>query len=220
MLNIFFPRLCNGCQGRLLKHEELICTRCRHELPLACFHKFDDPFMLNLFYGRIPVNYATSLIHFQKKGITQELMHNLKYRKQEALSSFFGKWLGADLSEHSGFRSVDLVVPVPLDRKKLKQRGYNQVSGFGSELAKALQVPFREDVLIKESAATSQVFKKRVGRFESDALFKVQNQNELNQRHVLLVDDIVTTGATLEKCALELLKAKDVQLSIATIAVA
>ena len=173
-----------------------------------------------MFYGRVPISHATALLHFQKKGITQEMMHNLKYRGQQKLSGFFGTWLGAELAQHSGYKSVEMVIPVPLDRKKLKQRGYNQVTGFGLKIAEALEVPFREDLLLKEAAATSQVFKKRIGRFESEALFTVRDTSDLNNRHILLVDDIVTTGATLEKCAIELLKGSRVQLSIATIAVA
>ena len=172
----------------------------------------------NKFYGRFLVQNATALINFQKRGITQELLHNLKYRGKKEISSFFGKWLGAELAEIPTYREIDLVIPVPLHKQKLKKRGYNQVEGFGKEIAAALNIPYKDDILIKVSKTGSQVFKTRMLRFEAEEVFTVQNLDQINNKHVLLVDDIITTGATLEKCALQLLKAENVKISIATIA--
>lgn len=146
------------------------------------------------------------------------MMHNLKYRGQKELSYFFGKWLGAELAEISAYQEIQMVIPVPLHKQKLKKRGYNQVEGFGVELAKALKVPYRDDILIKVSKTGSQVFKTRMLRFEAEEVFTVQKLEEIKNHHLLLVDDIITTGATLEKCALQLLKGENVKISIATIA--
>lgn len=176
--------------------------------------------MKNLFYGRIPLEQATALLQFQKKGLTQKLLHELKYRGGESIGDLFGKWLGAELTQQHEYSSIKLVIPVPLDRKKRKKRGYNQVSAFGGALATALKVPFREDILIKKVSGGSQVFKKRWGRFENEGKFLVQDCTLIKDKHVLLVDDIVTTGATMEKCAKELLKGEGVKLSIASIAIA
>ncbi|NND62875.1 MAG: ComF family protein [Flavobacteriaceae bacterium] len=220
MLNILFPRMCNGCKQSLLKNEEIICANCRHNLPLACFHRYKDPEMKSVFYGRFPVENATSLIRFQKKGITQQILHNLKYRGREEISGFFGKWLGAELSEEKEYQHIDLVIPVPLHKKKLKKRGYNQVSGFGAQIARKLGVPFREDILVKISKTKSQVFKKRLMRFGTESVFEVQNNQSIKGKHLLLVDDIVTTGATLENCAQKLMENNSVKLSVATIAIA
>lgn len=220
MLNVLFPKFCNGCRSRLVKQESILCMQCRHDLPLACFHRSNDNTLKNLFYGRVDLEQATALIHFQKKGITQELMHNLKYRGQKDISNFFGKWLGAELKQYPQFHSITQVIPVPLHAKKLKKRGYNQVTGFGREIADQLGVPFREDILRKISQNASQVFKKRWGRFEGDELFTIQDKAALKDQHVLLVDDIVTTGATIEKCALKILEGENVKLSVATIAIA
>jgi predicted amidophosphoribosyltransferase len=121
--------------------------------------------MKNLFYGRFPLENATALVMFQKKGPTQEVLHNLKYRGQKEIAAFFGKWLGAELTKNPSYTSIDLVIPVPLHKKKLKKRGYNQVTGFGEEIAKCLNVPFYEDILLKVSQTDSQVFKKRIMRF-------------------------------------------------------
>jgi len=220
MLNLLFPKVCSGCGSLLLKTEIVICTQCRNNLPMACYHRTANDAMKDVFYGRFEVQNATALLQFQKKGITQELLHNLKYRGQEKISSFFGKWLGEELSSNDSYAGVDMVIPVPLHKQKLKKRGYNQVSGFGREVAAALNVPFREDLLLKISKTNSQVFKKRLTRIAVEEIFTVHSPEIIANKHILLVDDIVTTGATLENCALQLHKSENVTISVATIAIA
>lgn len=220
MLNLLFPKVCAGCKQQLLKQEDVLCIECVHSLPIASFHKTGNSGLKDKFYGRFLVQNATALAYFQKRGLTQQLLHNLKYRGRKEISYFFGKWLGAELSEIDCYKEIDLVIPVPLHKQKLKKRGFNQVEGFGKEIAKALNVPYRDDVLIKISKSGSQVFKTRILRFEAEEVFSIQNLEAINNKHVLLVDDIITTGATLEKCALQLLKGENVSISIATIAVA
>lgn len=220
MLNLLFPRICGGCRTPLLKSEKVICTQCRNNLPILCHHRTNSQEMKNVFYGRVALRNATAVLQFQKKGITQQLLHNLKYRGQENISSFFGKWLGSELAETESFSDIDMVVPVPLHKQKLKKRGYNQVSGFGKEIAIALGVPFDENVLLKTSKADSQVFKGRFKRYASEEIFTLTSPETISNKHILLVDDIVTTGATLENCAQQLLKSENVTLSVATIAIA
>ncbi|MCG2418037.1 ComF family protein [Aequorivita sp. F47161] len=220
MLNLLFPKVCVGCKQLLLKGEEVLCLECIHSLPLAGFHKTGSSLLKDKFYGRFIVKNATAIVYFQKRGLTQELLHNLKYRGRSEISNFFGKWLGAELAEIASYKNVDVVIPVPLHKQKLKKRGYNQVEGFGKEIARALNIPYRDDVLIKISKSGSQVFKTRILRFETEEVFTTQNLQTIANKHILLVDDIITTGATLEKCALQLLKAKNVSISIATIATA
>ena len=127
MLNLIFPKVCSGCETPLSEGEKILCIKCRHHIPLANFHNFDNDFQKNKFYGRFPVVNASALIQFQKRGLTQELMHNLKYRGQKELSSFFGEWLGAELCDNPKYREFTMVIPVPLHKQKLKKRGYNQV---------------------------------------------------------------------------------------------
>jgi len=176
--------------------------------------------MKNIFYGKIPVENATAIIKFQKRGMTQELLHKLKYKGGKQISSFFGKWLGAELAKNNNYKGVDVVIPVPLHKQKLKKRGYNQVEGFGKEIANALRIPYKDKVLIKVSKTKSQVFKQRFTRFQSEEVFTIQHPEIIENKHILLVDDIITTGATLENCALQLLKSEHVKLSLATIAIA
>lgn len=218
MLNLLFPRVCVGCDSAISASESYLCVSCRHRLPVTNFHKSGNDILKNKFYGRFPIVHATALFHFQQRGLTQRLMHQMKYRGVKELSSLFGKWLGAELAEIQEFQQIQVVIPVPLHKQKLKKRGYNQVEGFGRELALALQVPYRDDILIKISKTGSQVFKTRILRFDAEEVFSVQNLDEIKNLHVLLVDDIITTGATLENCALQLLKGENIKISVATIA--
>lgn len=219
MLNLLFPKLCNGCKALLSSYETVLCTHCRHNLPLICHHRNHNDAMKKMLYGRVPIANATALLQFQKRGITQEILHNLKYRKQEEISFFFGKWLGAELAESPNYKQIDMVIPVPLHKKKQKKRGYNQVAGFGLEIAKALNIPYHDDILLKKTNTNSQVFKKRLTRFGANEVFELNSPVAIENAHILLVDDIVTTGATLESCATQLLKAKNVTISLATIAI-
>lgn len=219
MLNVLFPKVCSACNGMLSKNETVLCVSCRHHLPLAAYHQTNNSTMKDFFYGRVPVVAATALLKFQKKGNTQALLHNLKYRGEEELSYFFGQWLGAELANTNAFKNIDIVIPVPLHKSKLSQRGFNQVAGFGKEIAAALNVPYKDDILIKTSRTDSQVFKGRFKRIQDDAVFRVANTTAIQNKHILLVDDIVTTGATLESCATQLLAANGSRISFATIAI-
>lgn len=220
MLNILFPKLCGGCNSKLLKGENTLCASCIHALPVLGHHYTDSTAMKNAFYGRVPIEQATALLKFNKKGITQELLHNLKYRGRENIGVFFGTWLGAELAEIESYTSIDCIIPVPIHKLKKRKRGYNQVTGFGLEISKALQKPFIEDVLLKTNKTKSQVFKQRFTRFENPEVFSIHNNEKIMEKHVLLVDDIITTGATLENCANQLLMAGASKISLATIAMA
>ena len=219
-LDLLFPRLCNFCETALLPSEKTLCTRCLHALPLTHNHLESGNETDKIFYGRIPVENATSLLLFEKKGMTQKLIHNLKYKGQEEIGSFFGKWLGEELKSEQRFQEITAVIPVPLHKAKLRKRGYNQVEKFGREIAHALQVPYIDQVLLKKSASSTQTIKKRIARWGSiGETFVIENHDSLENAHVLLVDDLVTTGATLEACSEKLLQIPGIKISIATMAV-
>jgi len=220
MLNLFFPNICRGCHKELIEGEKEICSICRHNLPIAGFHKNGSTEMSDIFYGRIPVVHATALFYFKKNNITQKFVHALKYKKAKRIGLIFGEWLGEELAECKEYQDINAIIPVPLHKKKLRQRGYNQVAGFGEKIALALQKPYIDDVLVKITPTTSQVFKERISRiFTNEEVFAVQNASKIENKHILLVDDIITTGATLEACAKKLLQIKGVKLSFATIAI-
>ena len=160
-------------------------------------------------------------MRFEKKGITQQLIHNLKYKGHEDVGLFLGKWLGAELKTVNEYKSINMVIPVPLHKKKLKKRGYNQVAKFAQEIAKQLEVEYVDDVLIKITNVSSQVTKNRFNRWvNNEELFTIQNKEKINNKHVLLVDDIITTGATMEACIAVLNKVDNVKISVASMAIA
>ncbi|MHA6279199.1 ComF family protein [Salinimicrobium sp. CAU 1759] len=219
-INLLYPKLCHGCDSSLKSNEHILCTSCLHSLPVADHHLEKDNPVEKIFYGRIPVENATALLLFEKKGMVQKLIHSLKYRGHEEIGSFLGLWLGSELKQIPDWKKVTMVIPVPLHKKKLKIRGYNQVTGFGREIAKALEVPYRDDILLKVNATKTQTLKKRLARWGSiDETFIVKETFLLENAHILLIDDLVTTGATLEACAQKLLKIPQLKISIATMAV-
>ncbi len=221
LLNFLYPKRCTCCTAILDQYEALICTSCRHRLPLTNFHKFNDASLKKVFYGRLPLKLGTALFYFEKKGPIQELMHNLKYRDQDNISGFLGNWLGTELANEVAYQKIDIIIPVPLHPNKLRKRGYNQVAGFGKQLAEKLQATYDDTVLHKIKDTKTQVFKNRSARNdEIYTAFGISNYEDLIGKHILLVDDIITTGATLESCGLTLLQIPKITLSIAAMAIA
>jgi ComF family protein len=220
LLNLFFPEVCRACSNHLSDNELQICTNCRHDLPLTNFHSDTENAVHKMLYGRVKLEQATALLHFSKKGIVQQLMHNLKYRGHEDIGQLLGEWLGEELKTLDGYSNIDVVIPVPLHKQKLKLRGFNQVDKFGIALAEALQVDFNDTVLIKTTHTKTQVFKDRMKRNSNETTnFKVINGGVLENKHILIVDDIITTGATIEDCANRLLEINNIKLSLATMSI-
>jgi competence protein ComFC len=217
--HLFYPKLCVNCEKQLLQNEIVLCTFCRHDLPLTNFTSYRDNKVVKTFYGRIAVEKGFSLLFFRKKGITKKIIHELKYRGNEEIGVFFGNWLGEILLENNQFSDIDYLIPVPLHSKKLKERGYNQVTKFGETLSYHLKTPMIADNLIRTSASKTQTLKARFERFNNtDTIFHLKDPSIFIGKHVLLIDDIVTTGATLEACAKEIQKAEGVKISILTMA--
>jgi ComF family protein len=221
ILNLFFPQVCYACQNCLSDFEHDICTNCRHALPVTNFHFNNDNHINDIFYGRSKIENATALLYFEKKGRVQHLIHNLKYKNQERVGEFLGLWLGEELKSVRSYQNIDAVIPVPMHKNKLKKRGYNQVDKFGVEIAKALRVAYINNALIKVTNTSSQVYKQRFSRWQATSeQFTLQNSEALHNKHILLVDDIITTGATIEACVNILQKAKNVKISVAVMAIA
>jgi len=220
LVNLFFPKVCYACLNLLNDNEETICISCRHHLPVTNFHFTNDDAISNLFYGRALVENGTALFRFEKKGLVQQLIHGLKYKGYGQISPFLGDWLGGELKSLPDYKDIDVVIPVPLHKKKLTKRGYNQVAGFGKQIAASIDAIYKDNVLLKITNTGSQTSKKRFARWnQTEELFTLQNAACIEIKHILLVDDIITTGATLEACITVLSQAKNSKISIACMAI-
>lgn len=220
LLGLFYPKKCPTCAKVISNYEEILCLSCKMELPIIDFTDNEDNIIEKLFYGRIPVEAATSLLYFNKRGIVQRLIHQLKYKGQQEIGKFLGEWLGKKMLLTNRFNSLDCIIPVPLHPKKLKKRGYNQVDTFGESLSKRLEIPLINDKLLRISKSNTQTFKNRFERWKNvEEIFELSDKEFFKNKHILLIDDIVTTGATLESCCIQLLKTDNIKISIATMAI-
>ncbi len=219
LINLFYPDICQICGSELYINQKILCTSCVNELPVTNFHQDNDNPVEKVFYGRIPIENATSLLLFKKKSGVQQLIHSLKYRGHQEIGTYLGNWLGEELAKTNEYTKVEMVIPVPLHKKKLRKRGFNQVEEFGKQISIALNVPYVDDVLQKTSYSTTQTLKSRLARWGNiEESFVLVNSEKIKNKHVLLIDDLITTGATLEACAEVLLEEENVKISIATMA--
>lgn len=217
---LFFPIYCAACDSPLYKNEKVLCSSCRHKLPLGNFHKVNAKKIEKVFYGRAKIENATSLFVFEKDSLVQNLMHNLKYRGQQEIGKELGTWLGHELLQSDAYQNINAIIPVPLHPKRLRERGYNQVEKFGREIAAQLQADYIDFVLKKNSYNEKQSKKNRFSRWSNTSeTFAIQNESLLIDKHILIVDDIVTTGATLEACIQVLKSIPGIKISIATMAI-
>lgn len=219
LINVLFPKVCSGCSNHLLSNENVICTICRHEIPLTNHHLNTENEAIKKFYGKIPVEFASTLVYFHKKGIVQEMIHNLKYRGHEEIGAVLGEWQAENLKKLPITNSFDEIIPVPLHKKRLKERGYNQVSSFGLALSKKLKINYNPNILSRSVYSKTQVKKNLLNRTEVlEHIFEVNFSEKDHDKHFLLIDDVLTTGSTLEACGRELLKIPGAKISVVCMA--
>ncbi len=220
-VSLLFPELCAACRASLVANEYLVCTDCLYNLPFTNFHQQPDNVVARQFWGKINLEGAYALYYFNKGGKIQNLMHLFKYKGIRQIGNLLGNIAGEQLNKNEIFHTVEIIIPVPLHKKRMRERGYNQSACFAEGLASKLNAVVEDDNLVRKTATETQTHKSRFARFENmQDVFVVNYPERLINKHVLLVDDIITTGSTLEACGSQLLKIEGLKLSIATIAYA
>ena len=216
-IQILFPHVCCGCGSDILSRETVLCMRCMTALPETGFELHEDNPVEKKFWGRISLERATAQYYFTRESLMQRLMHQFKYKGNKELGLQLGALMGASIKKSGRFH-VDALIPLPLFSVKEKKRGYNQAAILCEGMAESLQVPVLKDVVIRSHHTETQTKKGRIERWQNmDSKFMLLQPEALSNKNLLLVDDVITTGATLEACGAELLKSENVTLSIAAL---
>lgn len=221
LLWLVYPELCVSCGKPLYRGVKCFCAGCRIRLPKTDFHLNKENPVVKHFWGKVKIESAASYFLFTKGEKVQHVIHQLKYGKRTDIGVFLGEIYGYDLMKSNPFSEVDIIIPVPLHPKKLRKRGYNQSACFAEGLSRSMKVGFDTESLIRNTATQTQTRKHRFERFENvDGVFSIAKKENISGKHILLVDDVVTTGSTLVACAEVLLEQPGTRVSIATIAYA
>jgi ComF family protein len=219
-ISLIYPNICLACGNGLSKAEESICISCIYNMPRTNFHREKENLVFNKFKGRALIQAAASYCFFNKESKVQRLLHQIKYKGQQQLALKIGVLYGEELKQEEAFNSIDVIVPVPLHQHKKIRRGFNQSEAFAEGLSSVMEKPLH-DALERISKTETQTKRKRFGRWTNvETAFRLKNNSFLTNKHVLLVDDVVTTGSTLDACIQQILPLEGTRVSIATIACA
>lgn len=221
LLDIIYPRSCEACNEALLGGENLICSNCLIDLPRTNSHLQSIEKLSNRFWGKIPVSNNITFLKYSKKGKVQKLLHELKYRNKPEIGNFLGKIYGLDLQQVEFSKKVDFLIGVPLHPTKLLQRGYNQADCIAEGLSKALNVPFDSLSVKRREYTETQTKKSRYERFLNvENIFEVIDIEKIKDKRIAIVDDVLTTGSTIESLGATLLNEGAKEISVITIAAA
>jgi ComF family protein len=217
-LSLIYPNICQLCGMSLFKHEKVICMRCKHHLPQARFAHRDNP-AAQVFWGRVPLKIVTTAFLYNKGNAIQKLIHQFKYRRNKAIGIFLGEELGKDLSHIPGHEDISIIIPVPLHPRKQKKRGFNQSEIIARGIAEKIDAEVHDSIMFRKSFSGTQTRKTKYERWQNvETIFALKNEKLIENKHILLVDDVITTGATIEACAHCLMKVEGVRLSVAAVA--
>jgi ComF family protein len=218
LLQLFFPHCCIGCAAALAD-TDLLCIQCMQQLPATGFFEHEHNPAEKMFYGRLPVQSAAAAYFFTKDSLIQKLIFELKYKNNKAAGIYLGKLTGHLLLSSPRFQPIDVLIPVPLHPSKKRKRGYNQAELICQGMAAIIQKPILTQTVIRSHSTGTQTRQDRIHRWQNmENVFRVMDETAIAGKHILLVDDVITTGATLEACGREILQVTNTQLSIAAVA--
>ncbi len=220
-VHLFYPQICTGCGSDLLSDNQLLCLLCINQLPHTNFAQHANNPLEKIFWGRIPLVAAHSEFYFAKETLIQELIHQLKYKGNQDIGYFLGQLMGNSLLNSNRFKNLDYLIPLPLFPEKERKRGFNQATIICNGISVQMNIPVMKDNVIRRRFTETQTKKHRTERWENVAdSFQVKDHTLLSDKNILLVDDVVTTGATLEACGLAIAQCAKVKLSVATLSMA
>ena len=221
IVNLFYPRVCAACGESLLKDEETVCLKCRYLLPMTGYELNADNPLAQTFYGRVRFHAVTACFFFAKQGKVQHLIHQLKYKGNKEAGIFLGQKLGESIKDAPLFQGIDYLIPVPLHPKREKKRGYNQSLMIARGISEVTGIPIGDKFLVRTVNTATQTKKSKEERYQNvKDIFQVCHAEELQGKHILLIDDVLTTGATLESCAHKFENIPGIKISAATAACA
>lgn len=221
LIGLFYPSVCAACGNALFQWESVVCLRCRTFLQKTGYELNDDNPLARLFYGKVRLKAVTACYFFSKEGKVQHLIHELKYKGNAEAGVFLGQELGKTLKTAPLFQDIDYLIPVPLHPKREKKRGYNQSLMIAKGVSEITGIPIGESFLVRSVNTATQTHKSKEERWNNvKDIFEVRHAAQLEGKYVLLIDDVLTTGATLEACALKLSGIPGVTVSCATAACA
>lgn len=219
LMHLFFPHVCEGCGTDILNNNTILCAACHEKLPETNFLANNNNLVEQKFYGQLQIEAAGAAYYFTKEGMLQHLIKQLKYRNNKEIGLYLGRQLGNFLAQADRFSSVDVIVPLPLNPKKEKKRGYNQAAVIAEGINSVWEKPVNTKAVARKIFTETQTHKDRISRWQSMRnVFDVKNTSALTGKNILLVDDIITTGATLEACGEKILEIPGTKLFIATVA--
>lgn len=219
LAQLFFPHLCAGCGSDIIDNKQTLCLYCIDQLPVTNFHMHANNPVEKIFWGRIPVVAAASYLYFTKGSILQQLLHQLKYKGNKEVGYFLGRQMGTAFIQSNRFSQIDALIALPLYPSKERKRGYNQAAVLCEGFSAVTRIPFLNNMVVRTVSTETQTHKNRIERWQNmETRFELKSASALCNKRLLLIDDVVTTGATLEACGHELLKAGGAQLNIATLA--
>lgn len=221
LIGLLYPTVCAACGTPLFKWEQLVCTRCRCMLPKTGYELHEENPLARMFYGRVRLKAVTACFFFSKDGKVQHLIHELKYKGNSDVGFFLGQEIGKSIKKAPLFQGLDYLIPVPLHPKRERERGYNQSKMIAVGISEATGILVGEKYLLRSVNTATQTHKSKEERWQNvKDIFELQHAEQLEGKYVLLIDDVLTTGATLEACALKLSTVPGISISCATAACA